>query len=151
MRSVAERVISNVDKLLRKDRLLFDSRFYYSERLWVICDEHFKQTFNPRTKQLSATSVKQKYDVTLESFGKPLRNPSEVYTWLKWYDDLWVDGVAVLTKEQLDSFLFHLDNAESQASKAKQRSLNVGQKISESTEGEAREESRYALRDAEVF
>ena len=69
MRSVAERVISNVDRLLRKDRLLFDSRFYYSERLWVICDEHFKQTFNPRTKQLSATSVKQKYGVTLESYS----------------------------------------------------------------------------------
>ena len=64
MRSVAERVISNVDRLLRKERLFFDSRFYYSQRLWVTCDEHFEQAVNPRTKQLSATSVKQKYDVT---------------------------------------------------------------------------------------
>lgn len=151
MRTVAERVISNVDRLLRKDRLLFDSRFYYSQRLWVICDEHFEQAVNPRTKQLSATSVKQKYDVTLESYGKPLRNPSEVYTWLNWYDDLWVDGVAVLTREELDSFFFQLDNAESQAAKAKQGSYDVGQEVPQSSEGEAREEDRYAVRDTEVF
>ena len=86
--------------------------------------------------------MKQKYDVTLESFGKPLRNPSEVYTWLNWYDDLWKDGVAVLTREELDSFLFHLDNAESQAAKAKQRSYDV---VSQPSEGEAGEEDRYAL------
>ena len=47
MRSVADRVISNVDRILRKDRLLFDSRFYHSQRLWVICDEHFEQLSFP--------------------------------------------------------------------------------------------------------
>lgn len=30
MRSVAERVISNVDRLLRKDRLLYDSRLSFT-------------------------------------------------------------------------------------------------------------------------
>lgn len=59
--------------------------------------------------------------------------------------------VAVLTREELDSFLFHLDNAESQAARAKQGSYDVGQEVSQPAEGETWQEGRYALRDAEVF
>ncbi len=127
MRSATSRVESNVDKLLRKERLLYASRFFYSQLLWVICDEHFEQVINPRTKQSSAVAIKQVFDVTLESYQRLLRKPSEVGTWLNWYDDLWIDGVATLRRAQLDSFLFHLDNAEQAAAKAKQGSLRMGQ------------------------
>ncbi len=151
MRSAASRVTSNVDRLLRKERVLYDSRFFYSQRLWVICDEHFEQVFNPRTKQWSAIAIKQVFDVTFESYQQPLRKPSEVYPWLNWYDDLWIDGVATLTRAQLDSFLFHLENAEQAAAKAKQGSLGMGQEIPESSERETGEEDEYTLLNTEVF
>lgn len=74
-------VASNVDRLLSKDRVLYDDPVVFTTAN-VIYDEHFEQTVNAKTKQLSATSVKQKYNVTLESYQKPTHKPSEVYTWL---------------------------------------------------------------------
>ena len=151
MRPVVTRSADNVDRLLRKERLLYDSRYFYSKRLWVICDEHFEQQLSSRTKQPVAVAVKQVFDVTLEAYKQLIHKASQVYRWLGYYDNLWVDGVATLTRKQLDGFLYYLEDAEKTASKVEQGGAGVGPTLSQPSEGETREEDRYALRDAEVF
>lgn len=144
---------ADVDRLLTKERVLYNSRYFYSKRLWVIVDDFFEYKIDAKSRKTVHTVVRGRFEVYLQVKGAWIKAPSDVHKSLVYFNHLWEDGVGVVDQRTLDSILNVLQDDEERATKAVQRGIRMGQAFSLATESEAveAEEDHRALRDYEVL
>ena len=147
------KLVQSVDKLLTRECVLHKSRYFRSQQLWVVIDEHFISKLE-RHKPVWVVQ-KGTFDVYLQQRGQLIVTPADVYRWLGYFNQYWEDGIGILDEKRLHNLLHWLQDAEETTTKAEQGSSSVGQEIPfpihKAEEAYQASEGRYALRDYEVL
>ena len=101
------KIIARHDKVMNKERELYQSKYFLGLKLSVIVDKHFVKNVDANNIT-SFTEARDGYDVTLEHRCMLIKLPSRVHSQLAHHDVFWNDGCGCMSKQALSDLLWDL-------------------------------------------